>query len=835
MRANEFIIESLKQPHDQGVVEAFDQPYKGKWEKSESDSHDMLVRLPDGTNLSIMFNNEGNDEYQVEFYRNNSQELTGEGDAQRIFATVLNAIQKFVKKRQPWRLIFSASKSVEPGQNPQSRARLYDRLVGRYANDWGYESYSEDHGDQITYEITKKKQGVAENLDNIPIIGINVRDDGDIHYADLIVDGKKKYESRRTNSLNPYIGKTVGIIRTGNRPAVAIGQATIGEPIIVDADKFDKLRNQHLVPKNSKFDIDIDGTKYLYPMINPIRWDVEKPIKHKGIVSRKIQKQGVAEGGAETSWSNDTDTITLQDILELTKHIKQINLLINDNLKSKLLHWEGNPEEIERVNQVTVSNQFPILIMVDNQGQIEWILDGNHRLHKAIQAQAKTIPAKLIKPSDLSDKAKRIFQVKEQGVAEGSISLTGSVLSWPEVVNKINSAMKAMGWKGRRKGDDAYIFSTKGQETDDQWYMVIIDNVGNAHFNYSLGTIEEGDPYIGEKGTLPNTEASISELMMSIREGYGLDEGVAETKVSKYKDLGATNQTTHFIKNVTTGEIVSPHRSLQDAQDALSAHYRRQDGNEYKIVRARKEGVAEASNQPYMFYRGEPILSPDRLKQLQASVGKPYPLLRKAGSAANIGTYMSPDGEKATSFVQQALAGQGKGGVVTKIAVDPGSFQQGDGGIDEAVIITNIAGLVSGKDPDPNDPLRINDRKQAMLHYLGPGVRKYINDPLLNNPKLVQQWYDPEFAKSNWNTIKSGQQAVTKPGESKIQEKMLQMLGPLAEKIRRDPEVIKYFLTHNPGDWVEYNFRMNSDGSGTKVVDVKYYPPAKEQGVAEGL
>jgi predicted GNAT family acetyltransferase len=101
-------------------------------------------------------------------------------------------------------------------------------------------------------------------------------------------------------------------------------------------------------------------------------------------------------------------------------------------------------------------------------------------------------------------------------------------LSWPEVVNKINSAMKAMGWKIGRKGDGAYIFSTKGQETDDQWYMVIIDNVGNDQFNYALGTIEEGDPYIGEKGTLPNTEASISELMISIREGFGLDESVAE-------------------------------------------------------------------------------------------------------------------------------------------------------------------------------------------------------------------------------------------------------------------------------------------------------------------
>jgi hypothetical protein len=97
---------------------------------------------------------------------------------------------------------------------------------------------------------------------------------------------------------------------------------------------------------------------------------------------------------------------------------------------------------------------------------------------------------------------------------------------------------------------------------------------------------------------------------------------------------------------------------------------------------------------------------------------------------------------------------------------------------------------------------------------------------------MVQRWYNPEFAEKNWNTIKSGKQAVTKPGESEIQERMMSVLGPLAEKIRRDPEVISYFIAHNPGNWIEYNFRMNSDGSGTKVVDVKYYPPAKP-GVAE--
>jgi dCMP deaminase len=128
-----------------------------------------------------------------------------------------------------------------------------------------------------------------------------------------------------------------------------------------------------------------------------------------------------AESGADTSWSDDTDTITLQDILELTKHIKQINLPITDKLTNKLLHWDGNPEEMERINQVTVSKQFPILVILDEQGQIYSILDGNHRLHKAIQSRAETIPAKLIKPSDLSDKAKKILYIRKQGVAEGAV------------------------------------------------------------------------------------------------------------------------------------------------------------------------------------------------------------------------------------------------------------------------------------------------------------------------------------------------------------------------------------------------------------------------------
>jgi hypothetical protein len=151
-RAREYAIKYLGVEE---LAEAFDQPYKGKWEKSESGSYDMLVPLPDGSNLNIMFNKEGGNEWQVEFYRNNSQEVTGEGDAQRIFATVLNAIQKFIKKHKPLQITFFASKEVEAGQNSESRAKLYDRLVQRYAASLGYDARIFQHGNAVSYELTQ--------------------------------------------------------------------------------------------------------------------------------------------------------------------------------------------------------------------------------------------------------------------------------------------------------------------------------------------------------------------------------------------------------------------------------------------------------------------------------------------------------------------------------------------------------------------------------------------------------------------------------------------------------------------------------------------------------
>ena len=97
----------------------------------------------------------------VEFYRNNSQSVTGEGDAQRVFATVLTAIGQFIKKKKPDTLFFTAVKEEDP---TGSRTKLYDRLVQRYANELGYNLQKVEYPEQTGYKLTRKEQDVAENF-----------------------------------------------------------------------------------------------------------------------------------------------------------------------------------------------------------------------------------------------------------------------------------------------------------------------------------------------------------------------------------------------------------------------------------------------------------------------------------------------------------------------------------------------------------------------------------------------------------------------------------------------------------------------------------------------
>ena len=128
-----------------------------------------------------------------------------------------------------------------------------------------------------------------------PPMGINVASDtkAGLRFADMIVDGQKTLESRNSDTLRPYVGKRVAIVRTGEGKAKAIGEVTIGEPKVVNQKQFRAMEGDHLVPKGSRFDINTP-TKHLYPMHDPVRYEEERDVGH-GIVSRKVIHK--AKGG----------------------------------------------------------------------------------------------------------------------------------------------------------------------------------------------------------------------------------------------------------------------------------------------------------------------------------------------------------------------------------------------------------------------------------------------------------------------------------------------------------------------------------------------------------
>lgn len=77
----------------------------------------------DGRAITISFVAMPNGIVDISFNRAGSMDITGKGDAVQIFATVLDAINRYVKAEQPGWISFSA--------NEPSRAKLYQHMIRR--------------------------------------------------------------------------------------------------------------------------------------------------------------------------------------------------------------------------------------------------------------------------------------------------------------------------------------------------------------------------------------------------------------------------------------------------------------------------------------------------------------------------------------------------------------------------------------------------------------------------------------------------------------------------------------------------------------------------------
>ena len=90
----------------------------------------------DGREIGISFTPVGEgDATEVVFTRGGTHEMTGKGDAARVMATVINAINIFVQKYKPPYLVFSA-------KSTGGRASAYTAMIQRVAR--GYKLLTPD-------------------------------------------------------------------------------------------------------------------------------------------------------------------------------------------------------------------------------------------------------------------------------------------------------------------------------------------------------------------------------------------------------------------------------------------------------------------------------------------------------------------------------------------------------------------------------------------------------------------------------------------------------------------------------------------------------------------
>jgi hypothetical protein len=270
-------------------------------------------------------------------------------------------------------------------------------------------------------------------------MGINVNQDGENRYADKIVDGEKTYETRDSDSLKKYwtSGERVAIVRTGEGQAKAIGEVTIGEPIVVRSkEEFDKYRDETLVPEGSKFDIKEDGVKYLYPMINPERYDTELDVDH-GIVSRKVK-------GPEQKYS-----------LRAAPDTKEFKQWFGN---SKVVDDDGNPLVMYHGTRKDFSEFKPGLIFSSPNSMVANKFAANDMLYSpdkpGIEPGANVMPVyvKSVNPFDYEnpDHVNELFEKIKGNFASVSRPAAKRLLSEGQfkIIEENVDAIKDMGFDG---------------------------------------------------------------------------------------------------------------------------------------------------------------------------------------------------------------------------------------------------------------------------------------------------------------------------------------------------------------------------------------------------
>lgn len=161
MRISDIIKESLDAPYP---IQVGPSPYE-----HDVNHYTAKTIMPNDKELQVNFIpvTQSEKKYYVDFWVDGTQHLTGKGDQQRIFATVLSAIRQFIEANSPDMLKFSAMKNTRYNDtNTMSRINLYNRLVNKYAQSVGYNASQRETENQVNYTLIKKDNINEVQIDN---------------------------------------------------------------------------------------------------------------------------------------------------------------------------------------------------------------------------------------------------------------------------------------------------------------------------------------------------------------------------------------------------------------------------------------------------------------------------------------------------------------------------------------------------------------------------------------------------------------------------------------------------------------------------------------------
>jgi len=159
MRAKEFTNK---------LDESLDKPYPLTWNYDKEAQGEISAEtvLDDGTPFIMAFYSKTTPgEYTVAFSRNYEVGTTDLGLEFRVFATALDGIKTFIKKRWPISIKFITVKEEDP---LGKRDKLYKSIIRRNADTLGYHLEISDQQHVVVYyfkriNVGSKKQGVAES------------------------------------------------------------------------------------------------------------------------------------------------------------------------------------------------------------------------------------------------------------------------------------------------------------------------------------------------------------------------------------------------------------------------------------------------------------------------------------------------------------------------------------------------------------------------------------------------------------------------------------------------------------------------------------------------